>query len=134
MTQLARAAAVLLALQVGHALDHILNQPSRDLALEVTAPGLLGTAASVLLVGLALRRRPEAGPLAMLVGFGTAAGFVAVHLVPHWGAFSDPYEDLTLNAASWVMVTLPIAAALVVGALGLRETRAVTPAHPAAPR
>lgn len=132
MTPLARAAAVLLALQVGHALDHIVNQPARDLALQVTAPGLAGTAASLVIVVLALRRRREAAPLAVLVGFGTAGGFVAVHLLPHWSGFSDPYEDLTLNAVSWAMLTLPMLAAVTVGALGLRELAARSVAAPAA--
>jgi hypothetical protein len=130
VTPLARAAAALLALQVGHALDHVANQPSRTLATEVTAPGLLGIAATTLLLALAWRRRPEAPALAVLVGFGTVLGFAVVHLAPHWSAFSDPYGDLSLNAVSWVMVALPMVAALYVGLLGLRGITTAAPATP----
>jgi hypothetical protein len=57
------------------------------------------------------------------VGFGTAIGFVAVHLIPRWGAFSDPYPDLPVDALSWASVGVSIAVGLAVGLAGLRAIR-----------
>jgi len=118
------ASLLLLVLLVGHDLDHAFNQPSRDLDAAVSAVGIVGLVSAGVMLALALARRPEAGLAAVAVGFGTVLGLVAVHLVPEWGAASDPYPDLDLNALSWLLVALPMAAAAWLGALGLRKLRA----------
>ena len=86
--------------------------------------GIVGLVSAGVMLALALARRPEAGLAAVAVGFGTVLGLVAVHLAPEWGAASDPYPDLDLNALSWLLVALPMAAAAWLGALGLRKLRA----------
>ncbi len=45
----------------------------------------------------------------------------ASHIAPHWSAFSDPYPDLHVDALSWGVMLAEIAAALIVGAVGVRE-------------
>jgi len=108
---------------VAHDLDHLLNQPPRHLATQVVVPGFIGLASAIVAAILALRRHPLAPPASVLVGFGTAAGFIAVHLVPYWSAFSDPYSRLDLNALSWLLVALPIAVAFLAGVYGTRALR-----------
>lgn len=123
MTALARANLALLALLVLHDVDHLVNQPPRTLAVQVTAPGLFGLASSIVVTVLAFRRHALAPLGSIAIGFGHVAGFVAVHLTPKWSAFADPYSDLDLNALSWLGVIVPMAVALLVGVLGLRALR-----------
>jgi hypothetical protein len=120
MSTLARLNLLLVVALVAHTADHAFNQPTRHLAAAVVVPGLVGSGVALVSLALALLRNPLAAPLAVALGFGQAIGFVAVHLLPHWGSFSDPYSPLSLNALSWVLVVAPIAAALALGFAGLR--------------
>jgi hypothetical protein len=115
---LARASLIYLVLTVVHAADHA--RQGRDLATEVSTVGLLGLFTSVVLLVLALRRHEQAPTLAVLLGGGAFLGFAAVHLLPHWSAFSDPYADFDLDALSWVLVVLPMLSAAYLLAVGLR--------------
>jgi hypothetical protein len=124
MSRLARANLILLVLVLAHSADHVFNQPDRSYSSEIIVPGILGPLAVALVLTLALRRRPEAAPLSILIGLSTAAGFVLVHLVPHWSAFSDPYVDVPqLNTMSWTLVIAPILAALYVVVAAFLELR-----------
>jgi hypothetical protein len=62
------------------------------------------------------------------VGFGTALGFLAVHIVPDWGPVSQGYPDLPADGLSWAAAIVPIFVAAWLGFVGLRAMRARTAA------
>jgi hypothetical protein len=123
MRPLLRPSALLVALLVLHVADHTLRQ-SRPTPSELGAVGSAGLLAAIAVLALAAARRAEAAQLAVVVGLSTALGFVAVHLLPHWGPFSDPYESAHLDALSWASMLGSIAAALLLAAAGIRALRA----------
>lgn len=113
MRRLLAANAALAAVLAGHIADHVLRQPAGEqLGLLASLPGLLGAAAVFVLLGLVWRGVSIAPALAAGLGLLTAAGFVAVHLLPHWSMFSDPYTDRYLDAGSWIEMLAAIAGAL----------------------
>lgn len=123
MKRLLFANAALLVVLVLHSLDHVVNQPPRELAPEVTVTGFVGLAASIATIILVLRWSPSAIPASIAVGFGNIVGFAGVHLVPRWSAFSDPYSTFEPNALTWLLVAAPMAAALYLGLEALRALR-----------
>ena len=120
MTRLGAAAALFLAANIAHTLDH-LRQGIDRLAAEVLAGGTLLTIAAVLALVLALRRDPRAPVACAGVGLAGALGVAASHLAPHWSALSDPYSGLGLGVLSWTVMLAEIAAALVLAVAGARE-------------
>jgi hypothetical protein len=124
VSRLARANLVLFALLIAHALDHTLNQPSRD--LPATA-GIFGVAGFILVgisTTLALRRSSQAPFASLFAGSATVVGFVAIHLLPHWWGFvSDSYWDFNANVLSWAIVLASLAAALWVAGMGAAQMR-----------
>jgi hypothetical protein len=130
------ALAVLLA---GHVADHVLRQPADEqLGLAASLPGLLGAVAVLALIVPVARGARHAPPAAAVVGALTAAGFVAVHLAPHWSMFSDPYGARFLDAGSWIEMLAALAGGLWLAYEGWRLTatprRAGCSARSAAPR
>lgn len=117
----------LVAMVVMHDLDHV--RQGRSLDTPVIAVGLIGLVAALVSLGLSALRHRWAPAASLLVGFGTAIGFVAVHVVPRWSAISDPYPDLPVDALSWTSVAASIVIALAVGLAGLLALR--RPAVPA---
>jgi hypothetical protein len=109
-TALGRAALLLTVTDVLHALDH--TRQGRDLASEVYVAGVAGWIALAVLLVLIARGHRLAAPYAAAVGVSVAAGFLLVHVAPHWGAFSDPYSAFDADALSWALVVLPVAAAI----------------------
>ena len=108
------ANAVLALLLAAHVADHALRQPADEqLSPLASLPGLLGTVAVFVSLGVVVRRRPWAPQLAGVVGLLTALGFVAVHLAPRWSMFSDPYTERYLDAGSWIGMLLSLVAGLV---------------------
>jgi hypothetical protein len=120
MTRLGAAAALFLAANIVHTLDHV-RQGIDRLAAEVLAGGTLLTLAAVLALVLALRRDPRAPVVCMGVGVAGTLGVTASHLAPHWSALSDPYPGLGLDVLSWAVMLAEIAAALVLAVAGARE-------------
>jgi hypothetical protein len=120
MTRLGAAAALFLAANIVHTLDHV-RQGIDRLAAEVLAGGTLLTIAAVLALVLALRRDPRAPVVCAGVGLAGALGVAASHLAPHWSALSDPYSGLGLDMLSWAVMLGEIAAALVLATAGARE-------------
>jgi hypothetical protein len=116
-----------LATDAGHLLDHI--RQDRDLPAEVTAVGLIGYVATALLFVLILRRHRLAGGYAAFFGLSALAGFVAVHLAPHWAPVSDPYGDIATDALNWLLVVLPMAAAAWLAVAGWRARSADDAEH-----
>jgi predicted lysophospholipase L1 biosynthesis ABC-type transport system permease subunit len=76
-TPLGRAALLLVAADVAHALDH--TRQGRDLAAEVYTAGVAGWIALGLLLVLVGRRHRLAAAYAAAVGLSVAVGFVLVH-------------------------------------------------------
>lgn len=121
MTKLARLNLLLFALLAGHVLDHAVNQPQRDLPATGGAIGLLGFLIVAASATLALRRSPLAPAASAVAGALTAAGFVAIHLLPSWsGAISDPYWDFDANALSWLLLVAPLLASIALAVAGAR--------------
>ena len=120
MTRLTAAAALFLAANIAHTLDH-LRQGIDRLAAEILAGGTLLSIAAVLALVLAARRDPRAPVVCTGVGLAGALGVAASHLVPHWSALSDPYSGLGLDVLSWAVMLAEIAAALVLAVAGARE-------------
>jgi hypothetical protein len=60
---------------------------------------------------------------AVIIGFVSALGFAAAHLLPTWGAFSDSFIDPTAAAGvtwfSWVSAVAEILADLLFGVTGV---------------
>jgi hypothetical protein len=109
-TALGRAALLLTALDVLHAVDH--TRQGRDLASEVYVAGVAGWVALALMLVLIARGHPLAALYAAAVGVSVGVGFLAVHVAPHWSSFSDPYSGFSPDALSWALVVLPVAAAV----------------------
>jgi hypothetical protein len=120
MTRLGGAAALFLAANVVHTLDHVRTGLDR-LPAEVVSAGTLLTIAAVFALVLALRRDPRAAVVCTGVGVAAALGVAAAHLAPHWSALSDPYPGLGPDALSWVVMLAEIAAGLVLAVAGARE-------------
>jgi hypothetical protein len=124
VSPLARVTLVLIALSVGHDLDHLFNQPSRTYSTEITVTAILSYPALLGTLYLAVRRDPLAPLVATLMGLSVLVGFAAVHLAPHWSFLSDPYSKVQgLNWLSWALVFVPMAAALALAITGIREMR-----------
>jgi hypothetical protein len=132
-----RYAAVLYAVAWAvHTGDHL----RRGLDVVTTQVAVLGTVAAVLqlaAVAAVLARRAWAPVAAVAVGFPDALGIAAVHLLPHWGAFSDAFPGAHATAVtgfSWFAAVMEITGALAFGVAGawawhsMHSTRA---AHPA---
>jgi hypothetical protein len=120
MTRLATAAALFVAMNILHTLDHVRQGVDR-LTVEVVSGGTLLSIAALLALGLALRRDPRAPVVCASVGVAGALGVAASHLAPHWSALSDPYPGLGVDALSWAVMLAEIAAALVLARAGARE-------------
>lgn len=120
MTRLATAAALFVAMNILHSLDHV-RQGIDRLAVEVLAAGTLLSIVALLGLVLAVRRDPRAPVVCAGVGVAGALGVAASHLAPHWSALSDPYPGLGVDALSWAVMLAEIAAALVLAVAGVRE-------------
>lgn len=113
---------MLVSLLVIHSLDHALRQSA-----TVPAPGavlgLSGLAFAVVVLGLSLAGNRFAALGTAVAGLGTAVGFAAVHLLPDWGPFSQPYADIPVDAVSWAGMLVPLVGAALAGLVGVRALR-----------
>jgi hypothetical protein len=69
-------------------------------------------------IALVLVRHRRAPLVATAVGFPTALGVAASHLLPHWSSFSDAFPGSDVDALSYVAVLVEILSALVLGTAG----------------
>jgi hypothetical protein len=120
--QLVAANLLLVALLVVHTLDHLLRQEAPVPAGTATA-GTAGFVAVLLALGLSLAGHGLAPAATALVGFATAAGFVAIHVFPEWSVFSQPYADIEVDGLSWAAMIVPALAGAGVGAIGVQAAR-----------
>jgi hypothetical protein len=118
-----RIAAVVFAVGfVLHNADHF-RRGTDAVTSEVLWAGTLSGIGAVVAVILVLSGN-RWGPLAAtLIGFSMAIGVSAVHLAPHWSAFSDSLPDEGLGVFTWVAVLAEIVGAAVFGAAGLKALR-----------
>jgi hypothetical protein len=113
---------VLVTLLVVHSLDHVLRQ-SDPVPGGTAVAGLAGLGAAVVCLVLAVAGSRWAPAATALVGLATPIGFVAIHVLPEWSVFSQPYADIEVDALSWLGMLVPAVAAAGVGAIGLRAAR-----------
>jgi hypothetical protein len=122
-SRLRRAGVVCLVAVAVHGVDH-LRRGTDVVTTQVLSLGTVQFVLVVLAVALVFRRHPWAAPAAIAVGIPGAVGFAAVHLLPHWGSFSDPFTGSVVapkvNALSWVTALFEIGADLAFGWAGLR--------------
>lgn len=130
MRRLLFANAALAILLTGHVADHLLRQPADEqLPLLGSLPGLVGVVAVFVSLALVAREHRYAPQVAAVVGMLTALGFVAVHLVPHWSMFSDPYSARYLDAFSWIEMLAALTGGLLVAFEARRFLARRAPAH-----
>jgi len=113
---------LLLAILAGHALDHALRQEAA-VPGAVSAVGAAGFLTTLVALGLAVAGHRFDAAASAVVGFGTTLGFLAIHVVPDWGPFSQPYSDIPVDDFSWVAMIVPIVAGAVLGGLALSRLR-----------
>lgn len=110
-----------------HGADHL----RRGMAVTPPAVMVAGmiqvvlAAVTVTLVFAVSRWAPHA---AIAVGFASAAGFTAAHLLPAWGPFSDSFihaaPEARITTFSWVTAVLEIAADIAFGVVGIAVLQA----------
>jgi hypothetical protein len=118
----------LLATLALHDLDHV--RQGREIEPGVVAIGILGDVVTIVSLVLAMMGSTLAPAAATLVGFGTAVGFVAVHVVPDWGPVSQGYPGTPVDGLSWIAAIVPIIPAVALGLTGLNSMRARRAARP----
>ena len=124
------AANVILAVLLGlHVADHALRQHAGPTGVGAI-PAVLGAVAILGSLVLTMRRSPHAPLAALVVGAGTAVGFLVIHMTPHWSAFSDSYFDRPVDALSWTNMLTNVAAAVLL-AVAAVQARAAAAARPA---
>lgn len=129
MSGVLRATVAYAAFQVAHVVDHSVHLKS-GAGAELGLVGLTGGLTTVVLLVLIARRSAWVPDLAIALGLGAAIGFPIVHVLPHWGVFSDPYPSNGADAIDWVLLAAPWASAVWLAVEGLR-LRAVARAQPA---
>lgn len=115
------ASLALFASIVLHDLDHL--RQGRSIEPLVVAIGIIGDIAIIATVALVIKGHRLAPLAATVVGFANFLGFIAVHVVPDWGPLSDGYPGLPVDALSWAIVFIPMAAGLWLGLVGLSGLR-----------
>ena len=117
---------------VSHTLDHI-RRGVGLLTPEVFWAGMVSTVFGVATVVLIFAHARQGPLFAAALGFPVAIGVAAVHFLPAWGAFSDPFPGGELRGVtlgSWIVVSIEIAGAAALGFAGLRALRRERLAEP----
>jgi hypothetical protein len=91
---------------------------------------------AVIAVVLVYRRQPWAPLAAIAIGFSSAIGFSAAHLLPHWSSFSDSFTGShvapNVSVLSWATAVFEIGADLAFGWAGVRVFQDRRKTRPAA--
>lgn len=112
----ATAAVFLVALLI-HGADH-LRRGFDVLTPEVFWAGNFQLAMALTTVALVFMRHRWAPVAAIAIGFPSAIGFVAAHLLPHWSSFSDAFPGGHVDGWSWAAAIIEIVADLAFGLAG----------------
>ena len=81
--------------------------------------GAIAVIAVIISLVLALMHHRLAPHSAVLVGAGGVITLPLVHLIPRWSALSDPYPAAKVDALSWLVLGLLIAAAVSLWVAGM---------------
>lgn len=105
---------------VVHTGDH-LRRGFGAVTTEVTVLGTGAAVLQVLAIALVFAGHRLAPLAALAVGLPDGIGIAAVHLLPHWSAFSDPFpgsHGTGVTAFSWLAAILEVVGALAFAAAG----------------
>jgi hypothetical protein len=131
--RLLRYAAVFYAVAWAvHTGDHI-RRGTGVVTVEVSTLGSIAAVAQLLVVATVFLRWRWAALAAMVIGFPDAVGIAAVHLLPHWSAFSDAFPGARgtgVTGFSWFAAVLEIVGALLFGTAGVHALRAASSRDP----
>ncbi len=120
------AATVFAVALLVHGADH-LRRGMDVVTPEVFWLGNVQLVVSLITLVLVFRGHRWAPAFAVGIGFASAIGFSAAHLLPHWSAFSDAFTGAHhapgVTAMSWIAASFEIAAGLGLGIAGLRALR-----------
>ncbi len=104
---------VFLAAVLVHGADHV-RRGVDVVTTQVLVAGTVQFVLAVVAVALVFRGHRLAPVAAIAVGFASAVGFAAAHLLPHWGAFSDAFTGSQtgseVTAFSWFTALFEIGA------------------------
>jgi len=121
--RLLRFCALFYALGLGlHTADH-LRRGLDTVTPQVLWIGNISTVVGIGVVAAVVVGYRHAAMLAALTGLPVALGVAAVHLLPHWSAFSDSFDGAHgtgVTAMSWIVVLIEIAGAVALGIAGMR--------------
>jgi hypothetical protein len=122
-----RAAIAFAVALVVHGADHA-RRGFDAVSGYVLWAGNLQIAFAVVTLGLVLTRHRLAPAFAIAVGSLSAIGFVAAHIFPDWGVFSDAFtgSEVGPNVTwfSWFAALFEIGADVLLGVAGLHARRA----------
>jgi hypothetical protein len=119
------AAAFYTAAWAIHTGDH-LRRGLGAVSVEVAVLGSVAAVLQLLAVSAVFLRWRWAAIVAAAVGFPDAIGIAAVHLLPHWSAFSDAFpgaHGTGVNAFSWAAAIIEVVGALAFGVAGVYAVR-----------
>src|SRR5437868_4744129 len=115
-----------------HGADHV-RRGTDVVSSQVLVAGVVQFVLALVAVALVFRRHPLAPTVAIIVGFQSALGFTASHLLPHWSAFSDSFVGSQagqgVNVLSWFTALFEIAADLAFGCAGVVVLRRRASTH-----
>jgi hypothetical protein len=124
--RLLRYAAVFYAVAWAvHTGDHVRRGLGVE-TVEVSTLGSIAAIAQLLVVATVFLRWRWAALAAAAIGFPDAVGIAAVHLMPHWSAFSDAFpgaHGTGVTGFSWFAAVLEIVGALAFGMAGVHALR-----------
>jgi Na+/proline symporter len=118
-----RRIAVVFAVAVAvHGADH-LRRGVDVITTQVTWAGSIQFLLAAIALVLVFRRHPWAPFAAIAIGFSSAIGFTAAHLLPHWSSFSDSFTGSrapNVTVVSWATAVFEIGADIAFGWAGVR--------------
>jgi len=122
-----RSAALVFAVAVAvHGADH-LRRGTDVVTTTVLVAGGIQFLLGAITVVLIFRHHRWASRAAIAVGFASAIGFTAAHLLPHWSAFSDAFTGShvapNVTVLSWAAALFEIGADVALGWAGVRALR-----------
>jgi len=121
------SAALFAAAVALHTVDH-LRRGMDIVPPAVMVAGTVQLVFAVATVGLVFLGNRWAPHAAIVVGFASAIGFTAAHLLPTWGFFSDSFINAPPSARvtwfSWVSASCEIVADIIFGVVGVLVLRA----------
>src|SRR5207244_3244811 len=123
---LRRSAVVFMVAVVVHGADH-LRRGVDVVTTHVLTAGTIQFLLAIVALVLVFRGHPWAPAVAVVVGFASAIGFTAAHVLPHWSAFSDPFTGSPVapkvTALSWATAVFEIGADIAFGWAGVGALR-----------